>query len=67
VFNAALYRYATTGEASGAFSVEDMNASFRPRRGARGVTPGGSSGGAISSGPTMPTSPSNGEPNRPDL
>jgi hypothetical protein len=31
VFNAALYRYATTGEASGAFSVEDLQASFRPK------------------------------------
>jgi Family of unknown function (DUF6159) len=31
VFNAALYRYATTGEASGAFTVEDLQASFRPR------------------------------------
>lgn len=31
VFNAALYRYATTGEASGAFSIEDLNSSFRPR------------------------------------
>ena len=33
VFNAALYRYATTGEASGAFSIEDMNGSFRPKKG----------------------------------
>ncbi len=30
VFNAALYRYATTGEASGAFSLDDMNASVPP-------------------------------------
>lgn len=44
VFNAALYRYATTGEASGAFSVDDMNASFRPRRGRRGVGPAGFTG-----------------------
>ena len=29
VFNAALYRYATTGEASGAFTIEDLQASFR--------------------------------------
>jgi Family of unknown function (DUF6159) len=36
VFNAALYRYATTGESSGAFTVEDMNSSFRPRGGLRG-------------------------------
>jgi Family of unknown function (DUF6159) len=33
VFNAALYRYATTGNASGAFTQDDLNASFRPRRG----------------------------------
>jgi hypothetical protein len=33
VFNAALYRYATTGETSGAFTQEDMAASFRPKRG----------------------------------
>jgi uncharacterized protein DUF6159 len=31
VFNAALYRYATTGEASGAFSIEDLRSSFRPK------------------------------------
>ena len=31
VFNAALYRYATTGEASGAFTVEDLQSSFRER------------------------------------
>ncbi len=41
VFNAALYRYATTGDASGAFSEADLNASFRPRRG------GGSSGAGM--------------------
>jgi hypothetical protein len=33
VFNAALYRYATTGEASGAFALEDLNGTFRPRGG----------------------------------
>jgi hypothetical protein len=33
VFNAALYRFATTGEASGAFSQEDLNGTFRPRAG----------------------------------
>ena len=32
VFNAALYRFATTGEASSVFSLEDMNASFRPQK-----------------------------------
>jgi hypothetical protein len=43
VFNAALYRYATTGEASGAFSEEDLNGSFRPKKGSRfGGTSGGS-------------------------
>lgn len=36
VFNAALYRYATTGEASGAFSIDDLRSSFRPR-GRRGL------------------------------
>jgi hypothetical protein len=40
VFNAALYRYATTGEASGAFTVEDLQASFRPRE-RRGLFGGG--------------------------
>ena len=33
VFNAALYRFATTGEASGAFAAEDLNGTFRPRGG----------------------------------
>jgi hypothetical protein len=33
VFNAALYRFATTGEASGGFAVEDLSGTFRPRRG----------------------------------
>jgi Family of unknown function (DUF6159) len=37
VFNAALYRYATTGEASGAFSLEDMDSSFRPKKGFLGL------------------------------
>jgi len=40
VFNAALYRYATTGEASGAFTVEDLQTSFRPRE-RRGLFGGG--------------------------
>jgi hypothetical protein len=39
VFNAALYRYATTGETSGAFTQEDMAASFRPKRGGDGSLP----------------------------
>ena len=33
VFNAALYRYATTGEASSVFAPGDLDASFKPRRG----------------------------------
>jgi Family of unknown function (DUF6159) len=32
VFQAALYRYATTGEAGGAFATTDLQQSFRPRR-----------------------------------
>ncbi len=32
IFNAALYRFATTGEASGAFAPEDLEASFRAKR-----------------------------------
>jgi hypothetical protein len=68
VFNAALYRYATTGEASGAFSLEDMNASFRPRRSGRGSTPstpGGFSGGGFAG--TGEALPPGGAPDRPDL
>ncbi len=76
VFNAALYRYATTGEASGAFSIDDMNASFRPRRGGRGSTPfapGGFSGAGFggadaamgSSGDVSPPPPP-AAPERPD-
>jgi len=65
VFNAALYRYATTGEASGAFSVEDMNSSFRPRKSGRGVGPAGFTGGGFGGGPTLPPGP-DGSPDRPD-
>jgi hypothetical protein len=32
VFQAALYRYATSGETTGAFDTTDLQASFRPRR-----------------------------------
>jgi hypothetical protein len=32
VFNAALYRYATTGETTGAYDPSDLNSSFRPKR-----------------------------------
>jgi hypothetical protein len=79
VFNAALYRYATTGESSGAFSIEDMNASFRPRRGRSGIspfTPGGFSGQGFGGGPAttatgLPDRPAEGPtdasaPERPD-
>lgn len=33
VFNAALYRYATTGDAGGAFTEQDLAGSFRPKTG----------------------------------
>lgn len=66
VFNAALYRYATTGEASGAFSVEDMNSSFRPRKGGRGVGPAGFTGRGFGGGSTLPPAPE-GSPDRPDM
>ena len=68
VFNAALYRYATTGEASGAFSLEDMNASFRPRKGGSGgsgVGPGGFTGHGFGGDPTPPPVPG-GSLERPD-
>lgn len=32
VFNAALYRFATSGEAVGGFTQDDLRGSFRPRR-----------------------------------
>jgi hypothetical protein len=32
VFQAALYRYATSGTADGAFHVADLQSSFRPRK-----------------------------------
>jgi len=32
IFNAALYRYATTGETSGAFTEDDLHGAFRKRR-----------------------------------
>jgi hypothetical protein len=68
VFNAALYRYATTGEASGAFSLEDMNASFRPRRRKdRAAGPGGFTGQGFGGGPAMPAPPADEDPTRPDL
>jgi hypothetical protein len=61
VFNAALYRYATTGESSGAFSIEDMDSSFRPKKGFFGrstpAAPGGITGQDL--GGTQP-------PERPD-
>jgi hypothetical protein len=66
VFNAALYRYATTGEASGAFSLQDMNSSFRPRKGGRGVGPAGFTGGGFGGGSAPPAAP-DASPDRPDL
>jgi Family of unknown function (DUF6159) len=33
VFNAALYRYAVTGEAAAPFSRQDLDAAFKPKRG----------------------------------
>jgi hypothetical protein len=33
IFNAALYRFATAGEAGSGFDTGDLEASFRPRRG----------------------------------
>ncbi len=66
VFNAALYRYATTGEASGAFTLDDMNSSFRPRKGGNVVGPTGFTGGGFGRGPTSPPAP-DGSPDRPDM
>ncbi len=66
VFNAALYRYATTGEASGAFSLEDMNSSFRPRKGGRGAGPAGFTGGGFGGDATLPPVPG-GSSERPRL
>lgn len=67
VFNAALYRYATTGESSGAFSIEDMNASFRPRRGGSGATPFTPTGFTGSGfGGDVPPPPPTDAPSRPD-
>ena len=66
VFNAALYRYATTGEASGAFSMDDMNASFRPRRTRRGVGPSGFTGQGFGGGSSPTAPPASDPPDRPD-
>jgi hypothetical protein len=44
VFNAALYRYATTGQASGAFTDDDLSGAFRPRGGGGG---GGTGAGML--------------------
>jgi hypothetical protein len=48
VFNAALYRFATTGQAGLGFTDDDLYASFRPRRG---------QGGGLGSGGTPPFTP----------
>jgi len=82
VFNAALYRYATTGKASGAFTDEDLAGSFRPRRGGGATGAGmlgripGSTGGFAgpldgstlppASGTALPEPPAGGAPPRPD-
>jgi hypothetical protein len=57
VFNAALYRYATTGESSGAFDETDLTASFRPRRGGGGFGPGGFTGQGFGLGGDTPERP----------
>ncbi len=74
VFNAALYRYATTGKSSGAFTEADMAGSFRPRGGRSsapfapgGFTGGGFSGGAPTAGPAEPPAPPTDTPERPDF
>ncbi len=67
VFNAALYEYATTGNASGAFSLEDMNSSFRRKGGRRGIFGGsGSQPLAATPGWTPPAGPGDQTPTRPD-
>jgi Family of unknown function (DUF6159) len=80
VFNAALYRYATTGESSDAFSEEDMAGSFRQRRGGGRTpfSPGGFTGGGFGGGtvdradagpaaiPPVPPTPPADSPERPD-
>lgn len=46
IFSAALYRYATTGEAAGPYRPSDLEGTFRPRRsGLGGGTFGGFGGG----------------------
>jgi hypothetical protein len=63
VFNAALYRYATTGETSGAFTEADLSGTFQPRKGRGGILgPGGFTGRGFGD----PPPPSN-TPERPDL
>jgi hypothetical protein len=42
IFNAALYRYATTGAVGGPFSAEDLQGSFRTRRRGNSSGPQGS-------------------------
>jgi hypothetical protein len=65
VFNAALYRFATTGEASSVFSIEDLNGSFRPKKGFFGKDASGSATDGMGSG--LPPAPSQDvPPTRPD-
>ncbi len=71
VFNAALYRYATTGDASGAFSEDDLNGSFRPKSGASmsgmlgGFTGRGLAGGPVGTVASTPPPPGD-APQRPE-
>jgi hypothetical protein len=39
VFTASLYRYAVTGQASGPFTREDLDAAFKPKRGNTDMRP----------------------------
>ncbi|HSH33152.1 MAG TPA: DUF6159 family protein [Actinomycetota bacterium] len=65
VFNAALYRFATTGEASSVFSIEDLNGSFRPKKGFFGKDASGS--GTDGRGSGLPPAPAQDvPPTRPD-
>jgi len=65
VFNAALYRFATTGEASSVFSIEDLNGSFRPKKGFFGKDASGSATDGM--GSALPPAPAQDvPPTRPD-
>jgi hypothetical protein len=67
VFNAALYRYATTGASSEAFTEADLNGSFRPKRGVRAGMLGGFTGQGFGGGGQIPPPPGPADPpERPD-